>query len=464
MKLKHILYTLLTFLFISFLYSCNSNDTYSYGPIDYSADAQIYSFSLKGNPVNKTDTANYTVLKSTFFHIDPKTNQIYNTDSLPYRIRINYLTPSLSYSKDGTPSKAEVVYRNLPDSVVELADGDSIDFSRNDVSIRVTAENGTSSREYKVNLAIHQINPDSIAWKQTSLSGIISGNGKEKVLLKDSYFYRYFLSGGSLTLQTAEKTNANSLTWVNKTITGLNNSIRLNDITILDDTFYAIDSAGKAYSSSDGVDWDESASTIFVYRVIGILPEINAENDSLVVVTKEGSEYYLEKTKDFETFKRKTIINNTTVFDKDNFLKLLNTDYSSMTYYNRDNVNSNLLSIIGPRTSYLEARNGWILISNQNGLSIVKSGNEISSIDKSADFSAFIYDKKFFALSKDAVYTSVDWGKQWVKGTEGYSLANGMKTNPEQSIIVDENDFIWIFGRMNSQYVVWRGRLNSLIK
>lgn len=467
MKLKHISYILSVFLLIFFIYSCNDNDTYSYGSVDASADAQIYRFALKGTPRTKDDTLKYPAIAKTFFHIDQKTERIYNTDSLPYKINIGKLMATLAYSTDAAPSKTEIRYASLPDSIMELTEEDSIDFSRNDVLIKVTAQNGTTIKEYTVDLIIHQIDPDSVVWKQitSSNSPLGDANKKEKVVLKNNTFYRYFLTGGNLTLQTADVTSTTAITWSNQTITGLNNNIRLDDITVLNGNFYAVDNSGKAYSSSNGTNWDESVSIPYVHRIIGILPEAKAENDSLLVVTKEGSDYYLEKTNDLKILKRKTIINNTTVFDKDNFMTLLdNFDYSSITHYNRDNQNSNILSLIGPRSPNKSLRNSWLFISDKKGLSVIKSGNEISTFKKEVDFNGFTYDDKFFAMSKDSIYVSNDWGKRWSKAPVGYSLAEEMKTSEDQSVIVDDKDFIWIFGKTGTQYAVWRGRLNRLIK
>lgn len=465
MKSKHILYSLLTFLLISISYSCNSNDSYTYGPTDSYSNAQIYTFSLSGNPISKEDTIKYPAIEKTFFHIDQKTEKIYNTDSLPYKINIKNLLPKFSFAGSETPSKTEIIYRSLPDSVAVLADGDSIDFSRNDVSIRVTAQNGASRKEYTIDLAIHQIDPDSIVWKQLPLSGTVAGDRRGKVLLKDNKFYRYFLSGGTITLQTANKNNINPLVWTTETLSGLNNNIRLDDIIISDGRFYAIDNAGKAYGSANGLTWATTgSSTPYVHRIIGILPGADISNDSILVVTRNGSDYYFEKTPDLKVFKQKTIINNITVFDKDKFMGLLNSDYSTLTYYDRSNLNSNLLSIIGTRTPNSGARNGWLFTFGANGLSVIKSGGEISTFDNEKDFSSFIYNKKFFALSDNAIYTSADWGRTWGTAPTGYSLVDGIKTSQYQSIIVDDEDFIWIFGEMNSQYALWRGRLNELIK
>lgn len=467
MKLKHILYILSSVLFFSLiLFSCNDSD-YSYGSVDYSADAQIYKFSLKGIPVTPDDTIKYPSIAKAFFHINQQESRIYNTDSLPYKINIKKLAPTITYSSAASPSKVEVIYRSLTDSTVTLKGdtSDSIDFSRNDVTIKVTAQNGTKVREYIVDLAIHKIDPDSMVWKKITYTSLSLSNGGEKVVLKDNTFYRYYLSGGTIALQTANRNNTNPLNWTTETVTGLSNNIRFDDITILNGKFCAIDRAGKAYSSEDGTNWDESTSAPYVHRVIGILPELMVENDSLLVVTQVGSDYYFEKTNDLKAFKRKTIINSNTIFDYDKFVELLNiTDYSSLTYYNRNNSNSNLLSIIGPRSVTQKARNGWIFLSDKNGLSIAKSGTEISTLNNDASFSALVYDSKFLALNKDSVYISNDWGKRWAKAADGYNLADGMKTDKDQTIIVDDKDFIWIFGKMDTQYAIWRGRLNKLIK
>lgn len=467
MKLKHISYILSVFLLIFFIYSCNDNDTYSYGSVDASADAQIYRFALKGTPRTKDDTLKYPAIQKTFFHINQKEGKIYNTDSLPYKINIGRLMATLTYSADAAPSKTEIRYASLPDSIMELTEEDSIDFSRNDVLIKVTAQNGTTVKEYTVDLIIHQIDPDSVVWKQiTSLgSAVGDANKREKVVLRNNTFYRYFLTGGILYLQTASVLSGSPMPWYTSPIVGLNNNIRLDDITVMNGNFYAVDNSGKAYSSSSGDIWNESVSIPYVHRIIGILPGAKAENDSLLVVTKEGSDYYLEKTNDLKTLKRKTIINNTTVFDKDKFMALLdNFDYSSLTHYNRDNLNSNILSLIGPRSSNISLRDSWLFISDKTGLSVIKSGNEISTFKKDVDFTGFTYDNKFFAMSKDSIYVSNDWGKQWSKAPVGYSLPDGMKTSEIQSVIVDDKDFIWVFGKMGTQYAVWRGRLNRLIK
>jgi hypothetical protein len=292
MRLKQIFQFLLFTLFsIITLSSCNedSSTTTAEGA---SADAQIYSFRVAAIAQNAIDSANYPVMEKTIFAIDQFNERIYNIDSLPYKTALKKFAVTLAYATNGI-GKLQLVY---PDSISEWNGSDSIDFSLNP-KINVIAANGTSHKEYTIDIRIHKIDPDTLIWHKIATQP--NTVGQQKTLLKDNSFYTFSIdTDGKFRLYTVPK--AESLTtWVKQDITSVTNIV-LESITLFNNTFFAIDSNGQSYSSSDGIAWIPQSNKK-VIAIFGTLPATTAKtSDSLLVAVNDGGTYFA-KTVDMNT-------------------------------------------------------------------------------------------------------------------------------------------------------------------
>lgn len=470
MKLKQTIYLLTSLFLIFFTFSCNDN-TDNYTTTDASADSQIYSFKLKATPVTKADSTNYPILEKTSFVIDQLRQIIYNPDSLPYNIHLKKFAATVTYS-DATPSKLELIYHiNNNDSVVSWNGTDSIDFSKKDISLKVIPANGVpaSSSIYKIQLRVHQINPDSLVWHQVpSLGNAQTGSTVEKILLQEDAFYRFYLSGGAISFQTAKITD-NSPIWSNTIATNLPNNVIVKNIISFNNKFYAVDETGETYGSSDGTTWDKISNGTFVKRMIGVIPEkdLSGKNDSLLIVLYNDGDYFLTRTQDLKTFGAKTKVENSTLYGSETFIKLLDFDFFAWTKYNYNNLNQNYLTFIGLDNSSKKMLS-WLFASQDSKLIITKNSEIYNPFGNGIDLNnthLFRYDNKFNALNNNQLFLSKDAVKNWYKAPKEQALNSGIKTNEIQSVVIDGNNYIWIFTNdASSHYSVWKGRLNRLIK
>lgn len=459
MKLKQISQLLIfTFFSIVTLGSCNDDSTTT-TTVGASADAQIYSFKVAAIPTNAIDSANYPIMAKTAFSIDQFRALIYNPDSLPYKTRLKKFATTLKYSSSGI-NKLQLVY---PDSIAEWNGTDSVDFSLNP-KILVTAANGTNTREYTINIRIHKVDPDSLNWN--SIGTQPATVGKQKTLLKDNTFYTFSVdTDNKLSLYKADKSN--SLTWNKHPIsTGPSASnILLESITLFNNTFYVIDGNKQSYSSIDGITWTPQNNTI--KAIYGVLPTDDAAKDSLLVATEVDGKYYFAKTLDMKTLKVVTTLGNNPFTNEisDDFLI---SGFSSVTLFNKNNLNSNLLTVTGGKTlSGKQSNLTWSLRAGDNKLELI-SNQANSTFAVNPGISCFFYDNYLYALTKNVLYKTNSVGSVWTVAPTKESIDSKMTKASGQSIIVDSENYIWIFGGISDSgsapvRQIWRGRINRLI-
>ncbi len=102
--------------------------------------------------------------------------------------------------------------------------------------------------------------------------------------------------------------------------------------------------------------------------------------------------------------------------------------------------------------------------------------NKITHTSKRLKFnvkgsSLFNYDKKVYLMTseenKNVFYTSTSYGLVWEKSSNKQSLPAEFINRSNQSVCVDNKNFIWIFGGASSsqnQIVdIWKGRINKLL-
>ncbi|NDV94674.1 hypothetical protein D0T84_07040 [Dysgonomonas sp. 521] len=457
MKLKQISQLLFAIFSIVTLGSCNDDSTTT--TVGASADAQIYAFKLSATAVNAIDSVNYPIMAKTKFSIDQFRTLIYNPDSLPYKTKLKKFAASITYSSSGT-YKLQLVY---PDSIADWNGTDSIDFSTNP-KIRVTAANGINTREYTINIRVHKVDPDTLIWN--NIGSQPTTVGKQKTLLKDATFHTFSIDAdGKLYLYKAAKSN--TLTWAKQAVaTGLTaSSIDLGSITLFDNTFYAISNTKQAYSSTDGISW--AALNDNVHAIFGILPAANASDDSLLVATKVDGKYYFATTVDMKDL---NVVENISSDPLSNEIvgDFPASGFSSVTIYNRTNVNANMLTITGGNDFNGNSTNlTWSLRAGENKLEVISNQNN-KLFSANMGISTFLYDGYLFALTKNVLYKTTSAGAKWVVAPSKEALDSNVPKAYGQSIIVDEENYIWIFGGMSSSgsipvRQIWRGRLNHLI-
>lgn len=213
------------------------------------------------------------------FAIDQDNNIAYNADSLP--VGTDVTSVSLNISCDGVA----YIYVDSLDSFEMTTSSDSLDLT-NPVRLLIVSTDGTYSREYKISLNVHTVDPNQFYWNRMAAMPL-SASRSLRVLVKGENLYMFGCDNdGLLTLATAP--SAAATTWQTKSLTGVPTSANVNSITLFGDKFYLV-ADGALYASADGELWEnipcgKALTTLFAASdKNGTLWAATA--DSLVVAT-----------------------------------------------------------------------------------------------------------------------------------------------------------------------------------
>lgn len=462
MKLKQVFKLSFAVFLVFVLSSCN--DDSDYVQEGYSKDTQIYGFKLTAKPVTSADTVNYPILAKTKFAIDQFRNLIYNPDSLPYQTSLRKCLATINFGTSGV-SKVELLYAN--DSVASWeSTTDSIDFSPKLLpQFKITAADGVSSRIYTVDIRIHQVNPDLLVWEEMTYKIMQPSSIKDqKTLLiehatiaeKDTFYTFSRDNDNQLYLHKAARGKAYS---EKNIITGFSSpsNVNLDNITMFNGKFYVVDVNKKGYSSEDGIVWTAKASGI--HSIVGVLPGAKAENDSLLVIT-DG--YSFAKTADLSELKTVRAFNS---LELDKFPI---SGFSSITNFDRSNLNKNLLVLTGgENVSGKSGRLTWLIQVSSDNVLRLTSNEEHTVFSNLPGIVNFMYDDYLYALIANKLYKSASFGYKWIVAPDTEVLDPSIPKASAQSVVVDRDNYIWIFGGISTIsndpiHAVWKGRLNKL--
>ncbi|WP_280670811.1 MULTISPECIES: DUF6242 domain-containing protein [unclassified Dysgonomonas] len=428
------------------------------------SDAQIYSFSAKGKHLKDDnvdsltrarDSIAYVVLGKTKFAIDQNKKIIFNPDSLPYGMNLRKFYVTMSFNPTYGANSIKV---KLKDSTYTWNSTDSIDFSKGEVKFEVTAADGSTKREYTVDIRIHQIDPDRIEWK--SAGTVPTGGGQTKTLLNNSNSKFYCFEKRSADIKLFTSTDGAS--WSESSTSGLPADADISSIALLNGNFYAITSAGQTYTSLNGITWNTVNNGKQIAVIYGIIPDNTSTTDYLLVAIKDGSNYQIAKTQDFSIFGGVTSVPNN--FPMSGFAVASDIDRSSRR-----------MAIVGGKNQNgTDLNSVWLVANNGDGVS-VSPYTDKQKYFAGEGLAAIVYKNKVenvlinavYVLSNNRFYTSTDWGGNWSEAPQQQVLPEGLNSVGYQNLIVDNENNIWIFGGKTETGAystqVWKGKLNSLL-
>lgn len=240
MRIK-LLSAIASFLTISFVMSsCLGNDE----TVEYSPNALVQSFAL-----DKVLGVNY------LFTIDQLNGKIYNQDSLPVgsdtiinKILITDLTTLGLTTIRNHADTADSLF-NTADSV------NLVGTMEKPFKFKVWAPNGIVTKNYEIEVRVHQQQPDSLNWEMPlAINYAPSIQGKQKSIIFNNQIFVY--SEGQPVYITSLSDGKN---WSPTTVKGLPNT-SLSSLVVFTNKLYAtVAGSTKAYTSTDGINWSESA-------------------------------------------------------------------------------------------------------------------------------------------------------------------------------------------------------------
>ena len=158
------IYAILTALTLIVSASCNSSGNGDNEPTVVSANTLVSNFRLQ-----KNDSV-MTLLDSIPFTIDVNRRLIYNPDSLPKGTDITRLVASISLASSTSVGEISISgATTMKDTTYtyNASATDSIDFTGR-VTLTVKAADGISTKQYLLQVTVHNLESDSLYWNKMS--------------------------------------------------------------------------------------------------------------------------------------------------------------------------------------------------------------------------------------------------------------------------------------------------------
>ena len=424
-------------------------DEYDYGN---TSNCLIASFKLQSDSIPE--------LENVVFTIDQVNGLIYNKDSIPYGIEMNWLVVCL-VTFEVPPSAVEVYQAAINDSLTwNLTD--SLDFS-DYVRFDVYSADQKATKRYFAKLNIHQQVPDSMEW--TSFSDRLLGKTlqEQKVIERNNYYWMYVRSASGYELYRSPVTDRK--TWLPVSLTGLDEkTLILSQITEYERYLYMQASDGTLYYSTNGIAWQRMPDETPVVRaLLGVVDGSEQRKTSPVLsaIIQEGNAWHFATLDVNNQWAKGAAV--PAEFPVSGFG---NSSYESMFYWH-------LMIAAG------KDRNGRLsdaVWETMSGLSWVRLTDErISWFEKREGVMLTQYDESFFMIgginasneaTKD-IYVSQDKGITWSLADTLIVLPETYKARGYASVLVDKDNFILLFGgkERNSANILdelWSGRINRL--
>jgi hypothetical protein len=315
MSKKFPLYIVLSLLIVSFVTSCNSDDSESTNDVYSYSSTLLTTFKLEAN-----DSVLYS-LDSVYFTIDPDKRVVYNADSLPVGTKVSSLCVDMEFATAVSKAVIKITGSKVHKDTTFNYTGtsDSIDFSGN-VVMSVTSYDGKATRDYTLKVNVHKVEPDSLYWNQLSRRDLPNVNGTAEVEKAVAYQGNYLCllreTGNIYTLSTAS--NPGQGTW-SKTTVHFPFTPYLPSFTATDDALYILDETSELYKSTDGVNWTD-CNTSWSYiiggygsRLLGILRDGSVykhdEYPRTATPTEVESNFPVSETSQFVIADNKWVVN-----------------------------------------------------------------------------------------------------------------------------------------------------------
>ena len=443
-------FTLLISILI--LSSClDSNDNVEY---EYSADAQITSLRISSNQDSTK------VLPGVKFSIDQISSAplIFNKDSLPYLFDVSMV--SMDIGTNGA-SGIKITLTN-PDSSYIWNNTDSI-MIKSLKHIEIYAQDGNTTKTYTFELRTHQQDPDTIDWHNVKKNYINTPTEQTTVSNKNKFF-TYYKTNSTLQLSTSSMSDGDI--WTNQVLSGLPQEVVLSSVqnTTINENemWFAIDTNSKVYKSENGIEWTDTSSAYSVKSIFGKMPSLIQEaayKDSILAVVYDEGKYKFAKTIDFSSLHILSEIPSGFPVKDFTFTTVEKSNISTAKY---------LIVTGGKDINNIANKKMWILQEKESEITL-------RPIDLKFDVtgsSLFNYDNKVYLMTseknKNVFYTSISYGSFWEKTSSKQSLPSSFTYRMNQSVSVDNENNIWIFGGTSSSQTqivdIWKGRINKLLK
>lgn len=275
------IYAILTALTLIVSASCNSSGNGDNEPTVVSANTLVSNFRLQ-----KNDSV-MTLLDSIPFTIDVNRRLIYNPDSLPKGTDITRLVASISLASSTSVGEISISgATTMKDTTYtyNASATDSIDFTGR-VTLTVKAADGISTKQYLLQVNVHNLESDSLYWNKMSrrnLPGALTDPETAKAVAYGGTTYCLVAENGNYTMSSTTDIATNN--W-NKQTVAFTFKPDVNSLTATDKALFVLDANGNLHKSTDGgINWTATGNK---YSSL-----IAGYGDTLLAVATSESGYF----------------------------------------------------------------------------------------------------------------------------------------------------------------------------
>lgn len=423
MKIKFLSVIAISLLVSLTVTSCLSTDNET---VEYSSDDTVHAFALSA-----IGGVNYV------FTIDQANKRIYNVDSLPFRadtIIDKTLIKTLTYM--GAISLGDSTFNYTTDSI------DLSETMKTPLKLKVWAPDGAHTKEYSIEVRVHQQDPDSLVWNKMNDSfsaGVVTGKQKSVILNDILFVYASYNTAYTTLLSDGH-------TWSKIAVTGLPDNAKISSILSSNKKLYIATATGEVFYSENGNAWQKQEA-LSERNVVTLITNFSG---AIAGIIQDGTT-------------RKFCVSNKEITNWEIGNEVPSgfpeEEISSTVYTTSTGLEQSFL--MGKQTGATQTT-PWFSLDG-------KSWEEASTASDyycppMSNPSIIRYNDKFYAFGGDfsSFYLSKE-GLVWNKIKKKVLFPTGFSGREDYSMVVDQNNFIWIiWSKGLKQDEVWRGRINRL--
>ena len=375
------------------------------------------------------------------FNIDQINGRIYSIDSLPSWTNLKRVVASFSYV-------GELYAMWGADSTYyPISNGkDSLDLST-PLDLLVVATDGISSKHYTAVIYRYTANADSLLWSEPTYFDFLP-TSSTKLITANNRLYLFADYEGKTSVSYCDVDGSAWLFYPEQTTTATH--LDYQSVQYFNGKFYALDTDGTIYASTDGVTWD-AASTRTVQKLLAA--------DRFYLYAFDGSQVIA--TTDLNTWSA----------NGSRHLDMLPEQFiTSAAYDTRTNSNLQVNVMAGVTSQHTENAVVWYKIaakeqaSNQQWDYITVSSENQYPLPALDNLEIFHYNDALYALGGDnkTFYKSEDNGITWKQVTEYQFPPAALKANKPVSITVSGDYIIMIQAGNDGTATMWKGKINKL--
>ena len=425
--------------------------------VNLSSEARVNAFTFYEDTLNPGLTeAVFKIEHKTW----PDTGLIYSVDSLRFGTCLDSVVPYVSYMI--TPSSAIFV---TPDTTLVSTGADTLNMNHDSIFLFVQAADTTSKRCYRIELKVHQADPNLYVWKKMT-DGIFSPqNCDVKAFFSNNLLWLYVNNGFNTTIY--QSTDGSS--WETKaTPVGLPTPCHVRDILQHGETLYYI-ANDKLYTSTDLLQWSEIDFSDRDFALVNML--VTFDNKAWCIVQDRTTQDLMLATVQNNDIQIEAICGLTDNRLPENFPV---SDFAALPF--KSSSERPRAMVVGGRTIDGTAVNTrWNLEYEASaGYRMVDFSIEQPSFNSLTGASIVQYDNRLIMFGgidndlewrSDMLYSD-DEGMNWyVPDSAQNQLPDEYISRQNQTVVIDNQENIFIIGGQSfstSYSDVYRGYLNEL--